>query len=145
MINKETLSSLLNSSICIENVFYMQLVTACDKLPDSFLTMFKNDTESVLEALGLSGSLVTPYDDDLLQSFYDKAPKGVLIQFKTPVHRDFLFDDNGCWRSCDSSWNYRISLYAYGDSLAEALDNVIKAQNAFVAECVDREKKERGL
>lgn len=147
MIKKETLSSLLNSSICIENVFYMQLVTTCSKLSESFLDVFEDDTDNVLKALGFSGSLV--HENEVLVYLYDKAPKGVLIHFETPVHCDFLFDSNGDWQShnssWDCSWSRRTHLYAYGDSLEEALDNVFKVYHAYVNECAEREKKERGL
>lgn len=149
MINKETLSDLFDSDICIENVFYMQLVTACDTLPKSFLDVFEFDGDNVLKALGLNRSLMDQSDDELLEFLHDKAPKGILIRFATPVPHDFSFNSAGDWcaheGSWDCSWSRRTHLYAYGDSLEVALDNVFKVYHAYVNECAEREKKDRGL
>ncbi|MDA1379247.1 hypothetical protein PCI56_05985 [Plesiomonas shigelloides subsp. oncorhynchi] len=76
-INSDAIKSLFNGNVRIENVFIMQLISACDSMPDSFWSVFNDNHEEILKALGLSDTNISDYDDlstksDLLDFLYEK-------------------------------------------------------------------------
>lgn len=76
-INSDVIKSLFNENIRIENVFIMQLISACDSMPDSFWNLFNDNHEDILKALGLTDANISDYDNlstkgELIYFLYDK-------------------------------------------------------------------------
>lgn len=143
----EVMENLYDGSIRIENIFYMQLVTACDSLPDSFWEVFDDDRENVLSAIGLVSKDISEYGnletkDELLEFLYDHKASGVLILFVTPVPRNFSFDTDGEFSHCSSGWGLTSWHFAYGESIDEALAQAIKVQDQYFNECQERAREE---
>lgn len=146
-IKHDVMESLFDGNIRIENVFIMQLISACDSMPDSFWDVFDDNHEEVLKAIGLSNANISDYDDlstksELLDFLHDKKMSGVLIQFATPVPRDFSFDDDGEFSSCSCSWGMTSWNFAYGKSIDEAINHAISIQGEYWNECLERAKAE---
>ncbi|MDA1379124.1 hypothetical protein PCI56_03670 [Plesiomonas shigelloides subsp. oncorhynchi] len=151
-INSDAIKSLFNGNVRIENVFIMQLISACDSMPDSFWSVFNDNHEEILKALGLSDTNISDYDDlstksDLLDFLYEKNIAGVLIQFATPVPSDFSFYDDGEFSSCASSWGMTSWHFSYGETVNEAINRAISDQDKYWNECLEKAKAEcrRGL
>lgn len=146
-INSDVIESLFNGNVRIENVFIMQLISACNSMPDSFWRVFNDKREEILKALGVSDTNISDYENlstksDLLDFLYDKNIAGVLIQFATPVPSNFSFYDDGEFSSCESSWGMTSWHFSYGESVDEAVNRAISAQDKYWSECLERAKSE---
>lgn len=143
----EVMEKLYDGNIRIENIFYMQLVTACDSLPDSFWEVFNDDRKDALSAIGLSHKDTSEYRDlkygsELLDFLHDNKITGVLIQFATPVPRNFSFDTDGEFSHCSSGWGLTSWHFAYGETIDEVLAQAIKVQDQYFNECQERARGE---
>lgn len=146
-LNKELMENLYEGSIRIENVFHMELVTACDSMPESFWEVFNSDHEDVLEVLGLRNKDISEYGDlesksELLEFFHDCRLTGFLIHFSTPVPRNFLFGDDGEFRGCSSGWGISTWRFAFGLTLVDALNEAVKMQKKYFDLCIVEARKE---
>lgn len=144
-IKHDVLESLFDGNIRVENVFIMQLISSCDSMPDSFWGVFDDNHEEVLKAIGLGNANTSDYDDlstksELLDFLHDKKVYGVLIQFATPIPRNFSFDDDGEFSSCSCSWGMTSWHFAHGKSIDAAIDNAISIQGKYWDECLKSAK-----
>ncbi len=135
----EIMEELFQNSIRIDNVFYMQLVTACDQLPEAFWEVFE-DHGDILDLIGLANKNVADYSmlrskSDLLEFLHDHRKYGVLIHFSHPVPRDFKFK-GGDFFSCSSGWGISIDHLAYGETLEDALKQAICIYEKYFERCM---------
>ncbi|KYN88870.1 hypothetical protein ATY37_14780 [Vibrio cidicii] len=138
----EVIEELFQRSIRIDNIFYMQLVTACDQLPESFWEVFE-DHGDILDLIGLADKNVADYSmlrtkSDLHEFLHDHNHRihGVLIRFSHPVPRDFKFTGDGDFLSCSSGWGISTEHLAYGETLEDALVNAISIHEKHFEECM---------
>ncbi|WP_367971630.1 hypothetical protein RJD38_14910 [Vibrio scophthalmi] len=145
-INREILEQLFDCSIRIDHVFHMQLITACDSLPDSFWEVFEDNCADVFNALGLTEKLSQEYDleskSELLDFLHDQRVGGVLLQFSMPVPRNFHFNGEGEFRSCSSGWSISHWSMAHAETLEETLRKAIAYQESYFEQCIDKAKQE---
>ncbi|MCY9861394.1 hypothetical protein OTK49_02535 [Vibrio coralliirubri] len=128
--NKTLISELFDNNIRIENVFYMQLLTACDSLPETFWEVFDQNSMDILSALGLKDKDTSEYSDlraksELSEFLHDNSVSGVLLNVATPVARNVTFDEDGEFSNCSSGWNWFTTDFVHADTIENAL---IKAQ-----------------
>lgn len=148
IIKKDTLEDLFDNNILIENIFYMQLVTACDSMPESFFDVFQNEPCDLLRAIGIADPSVgddLTSESELLEFLHDKRVKGVLIHFSTPQPRNFSFNSSGEFSSCSISWGVCMNDFAYGQTLEEALESAVSLQDKYFSDCILSAKKEELL
>ncbi|EOW9224979.1 hypothetical protein ACN26P_003511 [Vibrio cholerae] len=136
----EIMEELFQRSIRIDNVFYMQLVTACDQLPEAFWEVFE-DHGDILDLIGLANKNVADYSmlrskSDLLEFLHSHRKYGVLIHFSYPLPRDFKFTGDGDFLSCSSGWGISIEHLAYGETLEDALTKAISIHEEHFEECM---------
>ncbi|ANS86950.1 hypothetical protein VSVS12_03241 [Vibrio scophthalmi] len=145
-INSEVMEQLFDASIRIEHVFHMQLVTACDSLPNAFWEEFDDNHTEILEALGFGskesvGNYLLKSKGNLLDFLHDHKKHGVLIQFSTPIRDRFRFNDQGEFLSCSCSWSAYMSHFSYGQTLDEALRKAIAYQEEHFEQCITEAKQ----
>ncbi|ENM6044690.1 hypothetical protein AB8H57_002743 [Vibrio parahaemolyticus] len=143
-ISKKTMEALFDGNIRIENLFNMQLITACDSMPDSFWDVFDFNSQEVMETLGISCVGIPDLEDKstLLEFLHDRRLSGFLIHFSMPVPRNFRFDENGQFSSCSSGWGWSICRFAFGSELNDALDQAIKIQEQYFEDCLSEARTE---
>lgn len=148
-INAEIRSELFDSNICIENVFFMNLLTSSDILPDSFSRIFDLYYEDILSVLSLNENDLKKQEynlknkQDLLELLHSKKFNGVLLQFKMPVLREFNFTKNGDFSNCNCSWSCSTWRFVYEKTLYDAIKKTIKIQDDYFNECLENEKKSK--
>lgn len=149
-IKPRIMNELFDGNIRIENLFHMELVTACDSMPESFWEVFNDDHEEVLKAIGLRNKDISGYADlesksELMDFLLDNKVTGFLIHFSTPVPRDFEFRDDGEFVCCSSGWGISTWSFAFGSTLEDALEQAIKVQQEYFDACVVKAREDRGL
>ncbi|EJZ9093479.1 hypothetical protein OIX85_003890 [Vibrio parahaemolyticus] len=129
-IKKALMDLLFEKNIRIENVFYMQLVRACDYLPESFWEVYDENSEEVMRAIGHDSYASELFSQsELLEFLHAKNCSGVLVQFATPTPRNFQFTEGGDFISCSHSWGMATWSFAHGQTLDEALIKAITIRN----------------
>ena len=144
-IDNEIIGTLNEELIRIENVFHMPLVTACDTAPDGLWDFFEDDREKVMSEMGFQDIAIYEDIDDaceLVEVLEEHKKGGVLVQFSTPVLREFELDNKGKISSCSFSWSYTHLNFAYGENLEESLRRAIYLQEKFIKRCIDSKKLE---
>jgi hypothetical protein len=146
-INSELLNELFDSNIRIENVFYMQLVTACDSMPDSFWEVLDDDPSEILDTLGLGGKDTSEYSDlnsksETLEFLHDNRVSGVLLQFSTPVPKNFRLGEGGEFKSCSISWGMTTWNFVHADTIEEALTKAVEMKEQYFEKCLNEARKQ---
>ncbi len=130
------INDLFNNNIRVENTFVMEVVTACDSLPQTFWEAFESEPEEILNRLGLKqrfnpDGLEIKDKCDLLDFLHEQRARGVLVHFSTPVPIDIEFNAKGDFSTCSIGWNRTVQDFAYGHTIEEALANAVKQQDTY--------------
>lgn len=138
---------LFNNNICIENIFILPLVGSCDKLSESFRDAFDSHYKEFFKAYELNtDEILKNYnqlkkDDDILELFSDYNFEGVMIEYTTPLPRNFVFTDKkDHYSSYSCGWGVSRVCVVIQPTFEEAINKVIQEQQNLVKERFEYEK-----